>query len=122
MRISDWSSDVCSSDLFVESYDPSLPPVLGNRDLLIQAILNLVKNAAEAVPKEGGEITLSTRYQQGVRLAIPGTASRVDLPLAVTIQDNGPGIPEDLQPHPFDPFRSTKAGGQSGRASGRERG
>src|SRR3546814_17647183 len=52
---------------FVESYDPSLPPVLGNRDLLIQAILNLVKNAAEAVPKEGGEITLSTRYQQGVR-------------------------------------------------------
>ncbi|HEY9538648.1 MAG TPA: ATP-binding protein [Kiloniellaceae bacterium] len=96
---------------FVESYDPSLPPVLGNRDLLIQAILNLVKNAAEAVPKEGGEITLSTRYQQGVRLAIPGTASRVDLPLAVTIQDNGPGIPEDLQPHLFDPFVSTKAGG-----------
>src|SRR3546814_6218049 len=81
------------------------------RSLLIQAIRNLVKNAAEAVPKEGGEITLSTRYQQGVRLAIPGTASRVDLPLAVTIQDNGPGIPEDLQPNLFDPFVSTKAGG-----------
>lgn len=96
---------------FVESYDPSLPPVFGNRDLLIQAILNLVKNAAEAVPKEGGEITLSTRYQQGVRLAIPGSSSRVDLPLAVMIQDNGPGIPEDLQPHLFDPFVSTKAGG-----------
>jgi two-component system nitrogen regulation sensor histidine kinase GlnL len=96
---------------FVESYDPSLPPVYGNRDLLIQAILNLVKNAAEAVPKEGGEITLSTRYQQGVRLAIPGSGSRVDLPLAVMIQDNGPGIPEDLQPHLFDPFVSTKAGG-----------
>ncbi len=93
---------------FVESYDPSLPPVYGNRDLLIQAILNLVKNAAEAAPKEGGEIT---RYQQGVRLAIPGSGSRVDLPLAVMIQDNGPGIPEDLQPHLFDPFVSTKAGG-----------
>lgn len=96
---------------FIESYDPSLPPVYGNRDLLIQAILNLVKNAAEAVPKEGGEITLSTRYQQGVRLAIPGSNSRVDLPLAVMIQDNGPGIPEDIQPHLFDPFVSTKAGG-----------
>lgn len=96
---------------FIESYDPSLPPVYGNRDLLIQAILNLVKNAAEAVPAEGGEITLSTRYQQGVRLAIPGSGSRVDLPLAVIIQDNGPGIPEDLQPHLFDPFVSTKAGG-----------
>lgn len=96
---------------FIESYDPSLPPVYGNRDLLIQAILNLVKNAAEAVPKEGGEITLSTRYQQGVRLAIPGSGSRVDLPLQVMIQDNGPGIPEDIQPHLFDPFVSTKAGG-----------
>jgi two-component system, NtrC family, nitrogen regulation sensor histidine kinase GlnL len=96
---------------FSESYDPSLPPVYGNRDLLIQAMLNLVKNAAEAVPKEGGEILLSTRYQQGVRLAIPGSSSRVDLPLAVTIQDNGPGIPDDIQPHLFDPFVSTKAGG-----------
>jgi two-component system nitrogen regulation sensor histidine kinase GlnL len=96
---------------FIESYDPSLPLVYGNRDLLIQAMLNLVKNAAEAVPKEGGEITLSTRYQQGVRLAIPGSGSRVDLPLAVMIQDNGPGIPEDLQPHLFDPFVTTKAGG-----------
>ena len=96
---------------FIESYDPSLPPVYGNRDLLIQAILNLVKNAAEAVPREGGEITLSTRYQQGVRLAIPGSNSRVDLPLAVMIQDNGAGIPEDIQPHLFDPFVTSKTGG-----------
>ncbi|WP_420348266.1 two-component system sensor histidine kinase NtrB [Pelagibius sp.] len=96
---------------FVESYDPSLPPVYGNRDLLIQAILNLVKNAAEAAPAEGGEILLSTRYQQGVRLAVPGSGSRVDLPLTLMIQDNGPGIPEDLQSHLFDPFVTTKAGG-----------
>ena len=96
---------------FVEHYDPSLPPVFGNRDLLIQAILNLVKNAAEAAPQDGGEITLSTRYQQGVRLAVPGSGSRVDLPLTLIVQDNGPGIPEDLQPHLFDPFVTTKAGG-----------
>ncbi|WP_422366794.1 two-component system sensor histidine kinase NtrB [Pelagibius sp.] len=96
---------------FVETYDPSLPPVYGNRDLLIQAILNLVKNAAEAAPQDGGEITLSTRYQQGVRLAIPGSGARIDLPLTLIVQDNGPGIPEDLQPHLFDPFVTTKSGG-----------
>ena len=96
---------------FVEKYDPSLPPVYGNRDLLVQALLNLVKNAAEAVPEEG-VVTLSTRYQQGVRLAIPGGGSRIDLPLTVSIQDNGPGIPEDLRPHLFDPFVTTKSGGK----------
>src|SRR3546814_17679412 len=62
---------------FVESYDPSLPPVFGNRDLLIQAILNLVKNAAEAVPREGGEITLSTRYPQGVQIGRASWRARV---------------------------------------------
>jgi two-component system nitrogen regulation sensor histidine kinase GlnL len=97
---------------FVEAYDPSLPPVYGNHDLLIQALLNLVKNAAEAVPADGGEITLSTHYQQGVRLAVPESGSRVDLPLAVVIEDNGAGIPDDLQAHLFDPFVTTKTGGK----------
>ena len=97
---------------FVERYDPSLPPVYGKRDLLVQALLNLVKNAAEAVPEEGGEIVLSTRYQQGVRLAVPGLDSRVELPLSISIQDNGPGIPEDLRDHLFDPFVTTKVGGK----------
>jgi two-component system nitrogen regulation sensor histidine kinase GlnL len=94
-----------------ESYDPSLPPVLGNRDLLIQVLLNLVKNAAEAVGASDGEIRLATRYQQGVRLAVPGGGSRVDLPLVVTVADTGPGIPEDMRAHLFDPFVSTKDGG-----------
>ncbi len=96
---------------FVEMYDPSLPPVLGNRDQLIQVFLNLVKNAAEAVPDEGGEILLSTGYQHGVRLAVPGSDTRQHLPLAITVQDNGPGIPPDLVPHLFDPFVTTKANG-----------
>ena len=96
----------------VESYDPSLPPVLGNRDLLIQALLNLVKNAAEAMPGEGGEIVLETRYQQGVRLTSPGGGRRLDLPLMVAVRDNGPGISEELRQHLFDPFVSTKPGGR----------
>jgi two-component system nitrogen regulation sensor histidine kinase GlnL len=95
----------------VERYDPSLPPVHGNRDQLIQVLLNLVKNAAEAAPEQGGEIVLTTSYHQGVRLAVPGTSERMHLPILVTVQDNGPGIPEDLHAHLFDPFVTTKRNG-----------
>jgi two-component system nitrogen regulation sensor histidine kinase GlnL len=96
---------------FIENYDPSLPPVQGNRDLLIQLFLNLVKNAAEAAPEKGAEIILSTAYQHGVRLAVPGSESRMQLPLVASVQDNGEGIPEDLRPHLFDPFVTTKTNG-----------
>ena len=96
----------------IEAYDPSLPPVYGNRDLLIQVFLNLVKNAAEATPESDGTIVLTTRYQHGVRLAAPGSQSRVHLPLLISVQDNGHGIPEDLSPHLFDPFVTTKIGGK----------
>ncbi|MDA8230123.1 MAG: ATP-binding protein [Magnetospirillum sp.] len=96
---------------FVEIYDPSLPPVYGNRDQLVQVFLNLVKNAVEAAPAEGGEVTLSTAYQHGVRLAVAGNQARRHLPLVVSIQDNGPGIPDDLRPHLFDAFVTTKPSG-----------
>ncbi|MBF0561842.1 MAG: PAS domain-containing protein [Alphaproteobacteria bacterium] len=96
---------------FVEAYDPSLPPVFGNRDQLIQIFLNLIKNAAEAVQEGRGEILLSTAYQQGVRVAVPGTNTRMHLPLVVSVQDNGAGIPEDLWPHLFDAFVTTKPTG-----------
>jgi len=99
---------------FHEVYDPSLPPVLGHRDQLVQVVLNLVKNAAEAVTGPGmgqGEIVLTTAFQQGMRLAVPGSATRLDLPLVVSVRDNGPGIPEDLRPHLFEPFVSSKPAG-----------
>lgn len=96
---------------FSERYDPSLPPVYGNRDRLIQAFLNLVKNAAEAAPEEDGEIVIVTAYRHGVRLAAPGGEAPMHLPLMVSIQDNGPGIPDDLRRQIFDPFITTKRGG-----------
>lgn len=96
---------------FVERYDPSLPPVDGNHDLLVQAFLNLVKNAAEAVPSLGGEIILSTAYRPGVRMAAGDGAPRVHLPLVVTVADNGPGIPGDLRANLFNPFVTTKPKG-----------
>ncbi|GJE76850.1 MULTISPECIES: two-component system sensor histidine kinase NtrB [Methylorubrum] len=98
---------------FIENYDPSLPPVLGNRDQLIQVILNLVKNAAEAIGTDTveGEITLSTAFRTGLRLQVPGSRERVSLPIEVAVRDNGPGIPADMLSDLFDPFVTTKAQG-----------
>jgi len=96
---------------FTETYDPSLPPALGSRDQLVQVFLNLIKNAAEAAPEAGGEIHLSTAYQHGIRLALPGSESRLQLPLLVRVQDNGEGIPEHLRPNLFDPFVTGKKNG-----------
>jgi two-component system nitrogen regulation sensor histidine kinase GlnL len=98
---------------FVESYDPSLPPVFGNRDQLVQVFLNLVKNAAESIGENAndGEISLSTAFRPGVRLQLPGSKTRVSLPLEFCVRDNGPGVPEDLVLHLFDPFVTTKPTG-----------
>src|SRR3984957_8644303 len=98
---------------FVEEYDPSLPPVLANRDQLVQVFLNLVKNAAESIGEQAtdGEIHLTTAFRPGVRLSRPGSKTRVSLPLEFCVRDNGPGVPEDLLPHLFDPFVTTKPTG-----------
>ena len=98
---------------FVEDYDPSLPPVLANRDQLVQVFLNLVKNAAEAIGENSnsGEIALSTAFRPGVRLSIPGARARISLPLEFCVKDNGPGVPDELLPHLFDPFVTTKPSG-----------
>lgn len=100
---------------FTEVYDPSLPPVLGDKDQLIQVFLNLVRNAADAIgdgpaPAEG-EIVLQTGYRPGVRLSIPGTDARVGLPLEVIVRDNGAGVPPELMSCLFDPFVTTKRTG-----------
>ncbi|HYZ31690.1 MAG TPA: ATP-binding protein [Crenalkalicoccus sp.] len=96
----------------VEDYDPSLPPVWGNRDQLVQILLNLVKNAAEVVDPANGEIMLATAFHHGVRIAVPGSRERVHLPLQVLVRDNGPGIPEAVRATLFEPFVTTKRGGQ----------
>lgn len=97
----------------LESYDPSIPHVLANRDQLIQVVLNLVKNAAEAIGPDAleGEIVLATAFRTGIRLAVPGSAERVSLPIEISIRDNGPGIPQELVSELFDPFVTTKANG-----------
>ena len=97
----------------VEVFDPSLPPVWGDRDNLIQAFMNIVRNAADAAPPESGEIVMTTAYRPGVRIAVSGTGQkqRLSLPLEVTVRDNGAGISPDLLPYIFDPFITTKSHG-----------
>ena len=98
---------------FIETYDPSLPPINGNRDQLIQVFLNLIKNAAEAIGPDtvDGTIELSTAYRPGVKIATPGSRERIALPLEITVRDNGPGVPQDLVQTLFDPFVTTKSSG-----------
>jgi two-component system, NtrC family, nitrogen regulation sensor histidine kinase GlnL len=107
---------------FVEDYDPSLPSIPAHRDSLVQALLNLVKNAAEAIEdlrdqdpmhggSKGGRIVLRTAFKPGVRLALPGSHERVRLPFMIEVEDNGAGISEALRAHLFDPFVTTKHNG-----------
>ncbi len=97
-----------------ESYDPSLPPVWGDEDQLIQIFLNLVKNAAEAAHGRGdgrGEVMISTAYRHGVRVRANESIAAHGAPLEVRVQDNGPGVPGHLRDHLFEPFVTTKIHG-----------
>ena len=69
-----------------------------------------MKNACEAAP-QGAEIRLKTAYRHSIRLALPGGARRVQLPLEISVADNGGGVPEDVAAHVFDPFVTSRADG-----------
>ena len=94
-----------------EEYDPSLPATFGNKDVLIQLFLNLLKNACEAISSEGGEVRITTSYRHGMSVKVGGSGGRLGLPLMITIQDNGIGIPSELIDNLFDPFVTTKSNG-----------
>ena len=91
-------------------YDVSLPLLKGDKEQLIQATLNVVRNAAQAITgseRRGGEITLRTRVVRQVTLA----RRRYRHALALEIADDGPGIPEALQERIFNPLVSGREGG-----------
>lgn len=100
--------------IFTERYDPSLPHAKGDADTLMQALLNLIKNAAEAVEDLNGkgEIILETRFRSGVSARGKLGLETQHLPIEIRIIDNGPGISEHVTDQIFQPFVSTKPEGQ----------
>ena len=95
---------------FLEEYDPSLPDIKGNFDQLTQVFLNIIKNASEAVSENGGYIKIKTSYQSGIKILSVNNRME-DLPISISIIDNGKGISEDLIDKIFEPFVGTKTGG-----------
>lgn len=90
----------------VRDYDTSLPELIGDREQLIQAVLNIARNAAQAMNGEG-EIVLRTRILRQVTLA----KKRYKLAMELKVLDNGPGIPDDIRERMFYPLVSGREGG-----------
>lgn len=94
-------------------YDTSLPELVGDREQLIQAVLNIARNAAQAIKvlsgatNPSGLITLRTRVARQVTLA----KRRHRLALELQVIDNGPGIPDDIRERMFYPLVSGRDGG-----------
>src|SRR3569623_1903934 len=96
-----------------ERFDPSLPPALVDNDALLQVLINLLKNAAEALRDvKTPRIVLTTAYRHGLAVdAGPGQPRRA-LPIELCGIDNGPGAPADIAGHLFNPFVAGKPEGQ----------
>ncbi len=94
-----------------ERYDPSLPLVRGDLDQLIQAFLNIAKNATEAMAGQAdAELALVTSYKPGIRFrAAAGAIARAQLEVRIT--DNGPGLAPEVAERAFEAFASTKSAG-----------
>ena len=90
----------------VRDYDPSIPPIRGEHNHLVQAVLNLVRNARQAAGP-GGRITLRTRTQR--RFTIADRPHRIVA--RIDVIDNGPGIPPEEQEQIFYPMVSSRAEG-----------
>jgi len=87
-------------------YDVSLPDLMGDREQLIQAVLNVARNAAQAMDGRG-ELRLSTRIARSITLA----KQRYRHAVRIDIEDTGPGVPENLKEKIFYPLVSGRAQG-----------
>ena len=95
----------------VQDYDSSLPEFRGDREQLIQAVLNIAQNACQAmqqgIERQDAVLTLRTRIARQVTLG----KQRYRLALELHVIDNGPGVPEDLRDRIFYPLVSGREGG-----------
>ena len=89
-------------------FDPSLPPIRGDRNQLTQVFLNIVKNALDAMDGKG-ELAVATRMETDFHIREAGKER--DKFIWVDFKDTGPGISEQNLPHIFSPFFTTKSHG-----------
>ncbi len=95
--------------LVEEDYDPSLPDVLIDHDAMVQILLNLLKNASEALADTPHpRIRISTAFRHGLSYAATQGSVPVPLPIEVRISDTGPGVPAALVDDMFNPFVTGK--------------
>ena len=96
-----------------EEFDPSLPAVLGSADALVQVLINLLSNAAEACCKAPiPRVVVRTRFSSGLQLNAVNGGKPVRLPIELRVSDNGPGVDPAMRDHIFEPFVTTKKTGQ----------
>ena len=97
----------------IEEFDPSLPPVLGNPDALVQVLINLIANAVDACRgAPSPTVIIRTRFASGLQLHAGEDGKPVRLPIELRVSDNGPGIDPAMREHVFEPFVTTKKSGQ----------
>jgi two-component system, NtrC family, nitrogen regulation sensor histidine kinase GlnL len=102
-------ADRDAADILREGFDPSLPNVFGDRDLLLQVVLNLLRNALDAVRGQAdARIRVETRFDTGPKSRTGANST----PLVLSVRDNGPGIPDTLGSGIFTPFVTTKPAGE----------
>ncbi len=99
-------AEVTGEIVIKRDYDPSVPELYADPDQLIQALLNLVRNAVQSL-KQRGEVTLRTRTQRQVTIG----SHRHKLVVSIEIIDNGPGIPADIMDKIFFPMVTGRAEG-----------
>lgn len=97
----------------VKRYDPSLPFARVDSDALVQVMINLFKNAAEALDGvENPEIRVATAFRHGMSVLSRRAGGSAVLPIEILVMDNGPGVPEHIRDHLFNPFITDKRDGQ----------
>ena len=98
---------------FVREYDPSLPDAQVDGDRMVQVMINLIKNAVEALDGQARpQIVVRTAFRHGFSVTRAGARAPVTLPIEIQVMDNGPGVPERIRDVLFNPFITTKRSGQ----------